>query len=187
MINKSKNNIIGFLAKIKQYFPFLTPAGAGISLICFFLPWVKVSCATITVEASGARIGGIFWLVFAVALLILISFFYFHFQKQPLTAKLIALFGSALSILVILYKFISSFSGDSADIKFSDFNSVICPGAFGEFIGFILVLLGAIFIVDDAKGQKRIRPARRFPYLKKRRDITEKQETPFESKNKNLA
>jgi hypothetical protein len=166
------------LKELKKYFPFLTPAGAGIAIICFFLPWVKVSCGTITVEASGARIGGIFWLVFAAAILILISFFYFRKRKDRAIGKMIALYGSALSMLVILYKFISTFSGGSADINFSDFGSVIRPGAFGEFLGFIMALVGSIYMIDDTNQNHNHRPHRHFPYLKKKKDAPPGTEIP---------
>jgi hypothetical protein len=159
------------LKELKRYFPFLTPAGAGIAIICFFLPWVKVSCGTITVEASGARIGGIFWLVFATAIFILISFFYFRRRKDQVIGKLIALYGSALSLLVMFYKFISAFSDGSIDINMSNFGSVFRPGAFGEFLGFIMALVGSIYMIDDKK-QHHHHPHRRFPYLRKKKDVS---------------
>ena len=159
------------LKELKKYSPFLTPAGAGIAIICFFLPWVKVSCGTITVEASGARIGGIFWLVFAIAILIIISFFYFRSRKDHAIGKLIAIYGSVLSMLVILYKFITTFSGGSVDINMSDFGSVIRPGAFGEFFGFIMALAGSIYMSDDTK-QHHHPPRHRFPYLKRKKNVS---------------
>jgi hypothetical protein len=54
---------------------FLTPAGAIIALICFFLPWVKVSYAGKVKNVSGAEVGGIFWLVLVSALAIIGALF----------------------------------------------------------------------------------------------------------------
>ena len=49
-----------------------SPAGAILALICFFLPWAHISCAPIVNKTvSGAALGGVFWLVPALAGVIL--------------------------------------------------------------------------------------------------------------------
>jgi hypothetical protein len=163
-----------FLKKIRI---FLTPAGAGIAIICFFLPWVKVSCGTITVQASGARIGGIFWLVLIAAILILISFFVFWGRKELFRIKLVIPVAAAMAMIIMLYKFISTFGSGEVDIKSSDLFSVIRPGALGEFVGFIMAMLGSIFILDNTK-QNPNQARRRFPYLRRKTDSARKTQTP---------
>ena len=48
----------------------VSPAGALLALICFFLPWGHVTCAG-TYSASDSQLGGILWLTFLAALAIL--------------------------------------------------------------------------------------------------------------------
>jgi len=46
----------------------LSPAGAALAGICFFLPWGRFSCLGMHRQASGADVGGWFWALFASAL-----------------------------------------------------------------------------------------------------------------------
>ncbi|MCX6827899.1 MAG: hypothetical protein NT002_01255 [candidate division Zixibacteria bacterium] len=139
---------------LKKFSIFLTPAGAGIAIICFFLPWVKVSCGTVTVEASGARIGGIFWAVLAAAIIIMLSFFFFWKRKELIKARLVTLIGAVFSVAVMLYKFIDAFGGSPSNINVSDIGGVLRIGAFGSFAGFLLSVLGTAFMIDE----KEIKP-----------------------------
>jgi hypothetical protein len=84
---------------------FLTPAGAMVILICFFLPWVKVSCGRTVKSFSGSQIGGIVWLVFVAALAIIAAFFYFRNRKQIEKSKPVAIFGSIVAFGVIFIKY----------------------------------------------------------------------------------
>ncbi|SYZ72160.1 membrane hypothetical protein [Candidatus Zixiibacteriota bacterium] len=163
------------MKKIKDLTKFLTPSGAGIAIICFFLPWVRVSCGTVTVEASGARIGGIFWAVLGVSIIMLLSFFYFWKKRDMVTMRLVALIGGLFSLMVMIYRFIDAFGGDASNIKISDVGATVRYGAWGEFFGFILAMLGTVFMVEDRKapnagsaetGSKPNLAARhKFPYL----------------------
>jgi len=49
----------------------LSPAGALLTAVCFFLPWGRVSCVCVRRCPSGAELGGVLWVVFAAALAIL--------------------------------------------------------------------------------------------------------------------
>ncbi len=153
---------------------FLTPAGAGIAIICFFLPWVRVSCGTITVEASGGRIGGILWLVLAAALIILAAFIYRYFRQRRdlFKLKLITLLSGGAAIIIMIYKFISAFAGDGADIRLSDFWSVIRFGAIGELLG-LLMAMGGAFVYRRVEPIQRISLRRYFGALGERRRAKE--------------
>ncbi len=164
------------MKKLKELSIFLTPSGAGIAIICFFLPWVRVSCGTVTVEASGARIGGIFWAVLAVAIIIFVSFFYFWKKRDMITMRLAALIGGLFSLAVMIYRFIDAFGGSASDIKISDLGATVRYGAWGEFFGFIMAMLGTVFMLDDKKKHHRpktheidskhpVSGRRKFPYL----------------------
>ena len=80
---------------------FLSPAGAGLVLICFFLPWVRVSCAGKEMIISGHTLGGVFWLVLGAAALSLAAFFYFHKRQKPKNARPFLLAISPLSVILI--------------------------------------------------------------------------------------
>lgn len=151
------------LTQLKRRSVFLTPAGAGIAIISFFLPWVRVSCGTITVEASGARIGGIFWAVFAVAVAIFLAFFYFWRIRQLLKIRLAVITGAVFSLTVMLYRFFDAFGGEPSDIKFSDLGGALRYGAVGEFLGMLAAIWGMLFIERPASDKKR-KLLRRFGF-----------------------
>ena len=98
-----------------------------------------------TVRGSGFGIGGIFWVVFALAVVILVSFFYFWVRRQQHISRLITLICSICALGIIIYKFVDTFSGGKVNVKVSDFGSILKPGAAGEILGFILALAGAWF------------------------------------------
>lgn len=58
------------LASTYRKGPLISPAGAGLAALCFFLPWGRFSCAGMSRILTGAQIGGVFWIVFAAALAI---------------------------------------------------------------------------------------------------------------------
>jgi hypothetical protein len=127
---------------------FLTPAGALIALICFFLPWVKVSCGRTTRSFSGPDIGGIFWLVLLATLVMMAAFFYFRKKNQPDKSRYIAILGSIIALAAIYIKYFSVAYGQNsllvkAGTKVVRFKVQI--GAIGSILGFILILMGEIY------------------------------------------
>ncbi len=67
---------------------FLSPGGAGLVIICFFLPWVKFKCAAddASHNMSGfdlANHANMIWLVLIAAVFIIGVFFYYHFPTKP--------------------------------------------------------------------------------------------------------
>lgn len=151
------------LNRLKKRSIFLTPAGAGIAIISFFLPWVRVSCGTVTVEASGASVGGIFWAVFAVAVAIFLAFFYFWKIRQLLKIRLAVIIGAVFSLTVLLYRFFDAFGGEPSDIKFSDLGGALRYGAVGEFVGMLAAISGMLFI-EHPTSDKRRKLLRRFGF-----------------------
>ena len=128
---------------------FLTPTGAMIALICFFLPWVKVSCGRTTRSLSGPDIGGIFWLVLVAALIMMAAFFYFRTKNQPEKSRYVAIVGSVIALAVIYIKYLSVAYGQksllvNAGTKAMRFKVQI--GAIGSILGFILILIGEVYI-----------------------------------------
>lgn len=125
----------------------LVPTGAGIAIICFFLPWIKFSCGPgITKTASGQELGGIFWLVFTAAILILGSFIFFKYSGEIKNAKPFALWGSLVAIGIIIFKYIEFRNGATSDIGFikpEDLGLTIAYGGYGTLVGFLLSLYGS--------------------------------------------
>ena len=132
---------------------FLTPTGAAFAVICFFLPWVEVSCDRRTrISISGAdmaRNDGIFWLVLGAALVILASFFYFRSQKQLIQARPIVIFSSLVGLGVLLFKFFDFSKGTQIlgrTIRPEDLGLSIQFGGVGTLLGFVLALIGCAFL-----------------------------------------
>jgi hypothetical protein len=84
---------------------YLTPAGAVMAIVCFFLPWVRVSCAPgVRKSFSGAQLGGPFWLVLAAAVIVLAAFLFFHARRRLEWARPIILLASLAALAVIVIK-----------------------------------------------------------------------------------
>ena len=119
---------------------FLTPAGAGIVLICFFLPWVNYSCGGEVKKYSGADIGGITWAVFIAAIIILAAHFLLASAKKnnlSLPVVLISAF-TGLGVMLFKYlKFADAEEGPVGAIQSIQFGLIL------TIIGFILVIIGA--------------------------------------------
>ncbi|HRS51452.1 MAG TPA: hypothetical protein P5067_03370 [Candidatus Marinimicrobia bacterium] len=128
---------------------FLSPAGAIIALICFFLPWVRFSCMGETKNASGADLGGLFWVVFAAAIFIVVIFFVFQKRKELAKSKSFILIASLAALVIILIQYVRFSSGKQTEfgrIRPQDIGLTIQFGSIGTVIGFILSLIGSFFL-----------------------------------------
>ena len=131
---------------------FISPAGAGIVLICFFLPWVQFSCAGNTRYASGAKLGGPMWIVFAASIIILGSFFYFKSIKKLEQSKPITLISSIIGLIIIAYKYFDFASGMKTElgtITPSDVGLSIQFGGIATVIGLLLSIIGSSFLIQE--------------------------------------
>ena len=133
---------------------FLSPAGAGLVLICFFLPWVRVSCAGKEMIISGHTLGGVFWLVLGAAALSLAAFFYFHKRQKPKNARPFLLASAILALGIIIYKYNAIVRDPNIPfyVPASAINVNIKLGAVGTVIGLLMVGAGAMFL--KSKDQK---------------------------------
>lgn len=110
-----------------------------------------------------ARIGGIFWAIFAIAIAIFLAFFYFWKIRQLLKIRLAVITGAVFSLTVLLYRFFDAFGGEPSDIKFSDLGGALRYGAVGEFLGMLTAIFGMLFIDRPAFDKKR-KLLRRFGF-----------------------
>ncbi|MCH8289130.1 MAG: hypothetical protein IID12_08505 [Candidatus Marinimicrobia bacterium] len=128
---------------------FISPAGAIIAAICFFLPWIKFSCAGQTKYASGADLGGIYWVVFISALAIIGAFFFFRSQRQVGKSKVITILSSIVALGVMVFKYVNFTNGMETEfgtIKPEDIGLEIQFGGIGTLLGFVVALIGSQFL-----------------------------------------
>jgi hypothetical protein len=140
-----------------KFLEYLSPAGAAIVLICFFLPWLRVSCGAKRIILRGSSMGGIFWLVFVSAAIILVSYLYFKKRGKTEHARFFFLIGSVVALGIIIYKYIAV--ALNPDIPFYIPERMIGfelkLGALGTIIGLLMVLAGGI--LPGAKEGKSLK------------------------------
>lgn len=137
---------------------FISPTGAAIAVICFFLPWVQVSCTSFggreIRSVSGADIGGILWLVFIAALAIVLAVFFYRSQNQIEKARPVVLICSIIAFAVMLIEYVR-FSGQTGGqetpfgrIRPEDlgFTFSLQIGGIGTVIGFLLAMMGSAYL-----------------------------------------
>ncbi len=128
---------------------WLSPAGAIIILVCFFLPWLEVSCSGKKIIGSGfafAQKAAPLWLIPAIAMLVLLLFFWQR-SGLPLSlfkSLLIILAGLGIGLLVVTYI--------SVEQKLDGFflkritSHQIKTGLIGTAVGFVMVFLSALWV-----------------------------------------
>ena len=132
---------------------FLSPAGAVLAFICFFMPWVKFSCGGVTRSSSGADIGGALWLVPLAAAVILVAFFVLRGQKRVHRAKPFVIVSAlvALAIMLIRYQnFVSEMKTQFGITRPEDIGLKIEFGAIGTVIGLAVALIGALTLTEES-------------------------------------
>lgn len=127
---------------------FLSPAGALLTIVSFFLPWAKVSCAPVVNKTvSGASLGGMLWLVLPLAAVVLASFFYFLRRRSAGRSRPFVAVASAAALAIITAKCVSLSQG--AQSGFSGVASGMVGlrvemGGAGTLLGLALALAGAL-------------------------------------------
>ncbi len=123
---------------------FLTPAGGALIAICFFLPWIKVSCMG-TATYSGVDCGGVYWTLFGAGIAVFGTFFLFrHLKRLDLMPTIVSV-SSVVSAAVIIYG-VLSIAGGKRVLLFrvgpDDVNLRLQIGAYGTLIGYLLTWAG---------------------------------------------
>ncbi|MCX6830892.1 MAG: hypothetical protein NT028_02015, partial [candidate division Zixibacteria bacterium] len=137
---------------------FLTPAGAAIAFISFFLPWIQISCLGKS-SYSGMDFGGIYWIVLLMSLAIFGAFFLLRKLKRLALLKLVTIAATIIASGVIIYGCITIAGGkrvlffrlgpDSVHLK-------IHMGGYGTLLGYLLAILGVTW--RHLKGVSRALP-----------------------------
>ena len=148
---------------------FLTPSGAILAVLAFFLPWVKLTCSGQVHRVSGfqlAKNDQLYWVVFAAAILILVGFFFLKNKWEWGKIKKLSLFSSLAGMGILLYKYfdfrssmnsMEQFMGGSSTGGWEqslqqgsqDFQLTLQFGAYACLLGFILAGLGALFFKEE--------------------------------------
>lgn len=134
---------------------FLSPAGALLTLVSFFLPWAKVSCAPVVDKTvSGASLGGVMWLVLPLAAGSLVCFLYFLMRSAVGRYRPFAVIASAAALVIIVARCVSLARGAQSGVSGIASNLVgvhIQPGGAALLFGLALSLAGGL----AGKGRPR--------------------------------
>jgi hypothetical protein len=129
---------------LKQKATLLTPAGAGLAMICFFLPWIRISCMG-TNSYAGADFGGIYWLVFAMAAFIFVAYFVLRLIRRLNRLWVIVSAALLVAVAVIVYGCIMMAGGKRillVKVGPEDVNLQMHLGGYGTIVGYLLALAG---------------------------------------------
>jgi hypothetical protein len=137
---------------------FLTPAGAAIAAICFFLPWIQISCLG-TSAYSGMDFGSIYWIVLVMSVVIFSAFFLLRKLRRLDLLKVVTIAATVVVSGVILYGCITMSSGKR--ILFfrlgpDDVHLKLHVGGYGTLFGYLVAILGVTW--RHLKGVSRALP-----------------------------
>ncbi len=122
----------------------LTPAGAAIAIISFFLPWIQISCLGTSVY-SGFDFGEIYWLVPSMAAIILGGYLLLRKSKRLNLLKILTIAATVVAIGVIVYGSITVAGGKRillVKLGPDDVHLKIHVGGYGTFAGYLLAMIG---------------------------------------------
>ncbi len=136
---------------------FLTPAGAALIAICFFLPWIKMSCMG-TATYSGVDCGGVYWVLFGAGIAMFGSYFLLrHFKRLDLLPTIVSV-SSVVSAAVIIYG-VLSIAGGKRILLFrvgpDDVNLRLQIGAYGTLLGYLLTWAGIAQLIGKRRRRSK--------------------------------
>ena len=128
----------------------MTPTGALVALICFFMPWINGSCGTM----SGAQIGGGLWLIPVISVLVLLVYFLGRGMGHAIMIILLDVI-ALITIAVYFTRVLPMI--EEITVQF---------GVYGTLVGLFLVLAGAIVTTvqskEDEVRSKDLPPPKKF-------------------------
>ena len=123
----------------------LTPAGAGLIMISFFLPWMRISCMG-TDSYSGQDFGGIYWLVFAMAAAIFVAYVILNLFKRLDLLWRVVTAAVVVSLAVIIYGCLEISDGKRVllfKVGPEDVDLRLQSGGYGTILGYLVAGFGA--------------------------------------------
>ena len=106
---------------------WLCPSGGGLAALSFFLPWVSCGGQSL----SGARAGGILWLVFLAALGVLGCYFHFRSRGAVHQAKLPVTVCSASGLAIAVLWFLAVMNSEYSELMSIEVGWVLSLLGFG--------------------------------------------------------
>lgn len=134
---------------------WLSPAGSVIILVCFFLPWLEVSCSGKKIIGSGlyfAQKAAPLWLIPAFAVLVLLLFIWYWKGLSLTWFKILLMTLAALGILMLVFTYIAIEQKLSGFVVRKITSHEIKSGLIGTAIGFVLIILSALEVRAARKG-----------------------------------
>ena len=135
-------------------FVWLSPAGATIILICFFLPWLEVSCSGKKIIGSGltfAQKAAPLWLIPAFAILVLLLSVWYWKGLSLSWFKILLVSLAVLGIVMLVFTYISIEQKLSGFVVKRITSHQIKSGIIGTAIGFLLVIASALGLRTSRK------------------------------------
>lgn len=136
----------------------LTPAGATIALISFFLPWIQISCLGKS-SYSGMDFGGIYWVVPLMTIVILGCFFLLRKRQRLDLLKPVTIAATVIACGVIIYGCFAVAGGKKilvVRLGPDDVHLKVHVGAYGTLLGYLMAVLGVTW--RHIKGVSRALP-----------------------------
>ena len=133
---------------------WLSPAGATLILICFFLPWLEVSCSGKKIIGSGltfAQKAAPLWLIPAFAILVLLLSVWYWKGLSLNWFKILSVILAVLGILMLIFTYISIEQKLSGFVVKRITSHQIKSGIIGTAIGFLLVIASALGLRTSRK------------------------------------
>ena len=128
-------------------FVWLSPAGATLILICFFLPWLEVSCSGKKIIGSGltfAQKAAPLWLIPVFAILVLLLSVWYWKGLSLNWFKILSVILAVLGIVMLVFTYISIEQKLSGFVVKRITSHQIRSGIIGTAIGFVLVIASAL-------------------------------------------
>lgn len=115
-------------------------------MMSFFLPWIRISCLGKS-SYAGYQFGGIFWIVFAMAALILIAYLALKQVNRLALLRSVVVCCVTIAAAVVVYGCFSV-AGGKKILLFrlgpDDVHLRLHIGAYGTIVGFLLALYGSV-------------------------------------------
>ncbi len=127
---------------------WICPFGECLVVVSFFLPWMEVSCSEHIGISVGVEVGGMYWCIFGLSIIVMLACYYFRKLRQSENAKFLILVGTLLSMAIFIYEFIdihtsSTVSFFGYDLLRDEIDLRYLYGYFLMFAGLLISLAGA--------------------------------------------
>ncbi len=136
----------------------LSPSGALLALVCFFLPWGRFSCMGMRRRMSGAQLGGAYWIIATACVAILVAILYFASRRQLHRARPIVFLSSLAAIVFFVIRSIGIAKGQETGygrVTGDDIGVRTLPAVFGTVVGLVAALVGSFSLGSRSRSSRK--------------------------------